>query len=312
MPPEPTRRALLGAIAAACLAAPAGAQSLRDGSQRQPFRVVLVPADGGTEDGTRADFAPLFAAITQQTGLHFELRVGQSYGAVVEAMCSGVAEIAWFGPVSFLQAAGRGCAELLAVDVLGGESVYYSGIFVRADFRSENLTDLRGRAMAFGDVNSTSSFAYPVAMLLRAGLDPARDLGRVRITGSHANSLAALRDGLVDAAAAAFDSYERAVRAGALDGSRFRVLARSEAIPNPPLALHPALPAAIKDRLRAALDGVHRAPGVMPAQIRGYGGKQVDRYDASISLADLRPALETMALVDHRVREAMIRRAAER
>jgi len=309
--PLATRRLLLAAGLAALPAATL-AQARRDGSAAQPFRVVLVPADGGTEDGTRADFAPLFQALTRQTGLHFDLRVGQSYGAVVEAMCSGIAEIAWFGPVSFMQAANRGCAELLAIEVLGSDAVYFSGIFVRADSPARVLTDLRGRSIALGDVNSTSSFTYPVAMLIRAGLDPARDLARVRLAGSHANALAALRDGLVDAAGASFDSFERALRTGALDAARFRVLARSEPVPNPPLAMHPSLPDAVKTALRRALATVHQAPGVNREQIRGYGGKRVDRYDSSVSLAAMRPALETIALVDDRVRQALIARAAER
>lgn len=306
------RRAALAAAFLLAVPALTEAQGIRDGSASQPMRVMLVPADGGTEDGTKADFAPLFGAVTRATGIHFDVRVGQSYSAVVEAMCARVAEIAWFGAVSFLEAAKRGCAELLAVDVLNGQSVYYSGIFVRADFAGHDLASLRGRSLALGDVMSTSSFTYPVAMMLRAGLDPSKDLARVRLTGSHANALAALRDGLVDAAGASFDSFEKAVRAGALDGTRFRVLAKSEPIPNPPLALHPALPEESKRRLRVAFDTVHLSEGINRQQIRGYGGKRVDRYDASVTLADLRPALETIALVDDRVREAMIRRAAER
>lgn len=312
MTPRFTRRAALAATL--LLAAPqlAEAQAQRDGSAARPLRVMLVPSDGGTEDGTKADFAPLFAAVTRATGLHFDVRAGQSYSAVVEAMCAGVAEIAWFGAVSFLEAAKRGCAELLAVDVLNGESVYYSGIFVRADFPGHDVAALKGRTVALGDVISTSSFTYPVAMMIRAGLDPVKDLARVRLAGSHANALAALRDGLVDAAGASFDSFEKAVRSGALDGTRFRVLAKSEPIPNPPLAMHPALPEELKRRLRVAFDTVHLSEGVSREQIRGYGGKRVDRYDASVTLADLRPALETIALVDERVREALMRRAAER
>jgi len=57
------------------------AQSLPDGSRARPLRVILVPADGGTEEGTKADFLPIFNAVSRLTDLHFEVRVGQSYGA---------------------------------------------------------------------------------------------------------------------------------------------------------------------------------------------------------------------------------------
>ena len=61
---------------------------------------------------TKKDFQPIFGAITRATGLNFDIKVGQSYSAVVEAMCNGAADIAWYGPASYLQAKARGCAEL--------------------------------------------------------------------------------------------------------------------------------------------------------------------------------------------------------
>ncbi|HEY3595536.1 MAG TPA: hypothetical protein VGL13_16725, partial [Polyangiaceae bacterium] len=41
----------------------------RDGSAEKPLQVVLIPADGGTEEGTKSDFLPLFNAITKTQGL---------------------------------------------------------------------------------------------------------------------------------------------------------------------------------------------------------------------------------------------------
>ena len=102
------------ALAAACLS-PAAAQGVADGSKEHPLRVLLIPADGVTETGTKADYAPVFNAISRTTGLHFDLKVGQSYGAVVEGMCNQLADIAFLGPVSYVQASKRGCAQLLAV-----------------------------------------------------------------------------------------------------------------------------------------------------------------------------------------------------
>ena len=103
------------AVAAAFLPSFAMAQAQNDGSANKPLRVVLVPADGGTEDGTKKDFLPVFNAISKSTTLNFDIKVGQSYSAVIEAMCSGTADIAFFGPASYLQAKARDCAELLAL-----------------------------------------------------------------------------------------------------------------------------------------------------------------------------------------------------
>ncbi|MES2533315.1 MAG: PhnD/SsuA/transferrin family substrate-binding protein, partial [Pseudomonadota bacterium] len=176
----------------AALSLPSHAQSVADGSRDHPLRVLLIPADGGTESGTKADYAPVFNAITRTTGLNFDLKVGQSYGAVVEGMCNQLADIAFFGPVAYVQAHKRGCAQLLAVGVEKGASVYYAGMFAKADAPIAGINDVKGKRVAFGDVNSASSFTFQVAMLLDAGIDPARDLAAVRMTGSHASSLAAL------------------------------------------------------------------------------------------------------------------------
>ena len=202
---------LLSAMVVASLvhiATPAFAAQ-NDGSAEKPLRVVLIPADGGTEEGTKKDFQPIFDAISGHTGLKFDIKVGQSYNAVVEAMCTGAADIAWFGPASYLQARNRGCAELMALAVKGGESVYYSGIFARKDAKINTIADLKGKRIALGDVNSTSSFNVPVAMMLANGVNPAQDASAINMAGSHANVLKALSEGLVDAGGASFDSYEK-------------------------------------------------------------------------------------------------------
>lgn len=303
------RGALIACFALLAATGPALAQYA---GARAPLRVVLIPADGGTEDGTLRDYRPIFNAVARQTGLRFDLRVGQSYNAVVEAMCSGAADIAFQGPVTFVQASRRGCAELLAVGVERGRSIYYAGLFTRANSTVRTIGDMRGRSAAFGDVNSTSSFVFPMAMIIEGGLNPARDLAAIRLTGSHANSLAALVQGQVDVAALSFESYERAVREGAVDPNAVRVLARSAPIPYPPITMRPGLAPAIKQRLREAFATAHQAPGVTPDMIRGYGGARLDRYDATYNPRQFAISAEMMARLDQDMRDAILEKASAR
>jgi phosphonate transport system substrate-binding protein len=210
------------------------AKAERTGTAASPLRVLLIPADGGTEDGTRADFLPLFNAITRTSGIHFDVRTGQSYAAVIEGMCAGQAEIAWLGPVSYVEAHKRGCADLLAIEERDGSSTYYAGIFVSSASGVDEPRDLHGKSIALGSQHSASSFSYPLSMLSKAGVDPfERPFDAVRITGSHANSLQALQNGLVHAAGASFVSFERAVNQGGLRRQDFRLLIKSDPIPNP-------------------------------------------------------------------------------
>lgn len=312
MPFKPFRpiARLLCAVLGSVVAGAAFAAST--GSEAPPLRVMLIPADGGTATGTLADFQPLFNAVSADTGLKFSLRVGSSYSAVVEGMKGGLTDVAWFGPVSYVQARQAGAAQLLGVSVQGGESIYYAGIFVPAASTMKTVADLRGKRVAFGDINSTSSFSYQVAMMLDAGLQPARDLAELRITGSHAASLAALSSGLVDAACLSFNSYLRAIDAGSIRAEDYRVLARSEAIPNPPLAMRSALPAEIKQRLKLGFARVHTAGHVAPAMLRGYGSSAVDRYDTDFPESAFdRPAAMLQRIGDDEL-AAILRKAGQR
>jgi phosphonate transport system substrate-binding protein len=293
----------------------AGAAAAREpaaGSQDRPLRVVLIPADGGTEDGTRADYLPVFNAVSRMTGLRFDLKVAQSYAAVVEALCGGSADVAFVGPVTYVQAHQRGCADLLAVGVQKGQSVYYAGVFTRAASPIRTLRDLKGRRMAFGDVNSTSSFVVPMTMIMDAGLDPVRDLSALRLTGSHANSLAALVQGQVDAAALSFDSFDKAIEQKAVDPRTIRVVARSGPIPYPPIVMASRLPSPLKARLKAAFGAVASAPGVTPDMIRGYGGAKLDRYDADFPPAKFNSAAAQMARLDDQLKSQILAKASQR
>jgi phosphonate transport system substrate-binding protein len=301
----------IGSTSLGC-ATSAMAQSQHDGSSAKPLRVVLIPADGGTEDGTKKDFQPIFSAIEQATGLKFDLKVGQTYSTVVEAMCNGAADIAWYGPATYLQAKGRGCAELLALAVRNGESVYYSGLFATQSSGISKVTELKGKRVALGDLNSTSSFAVPVAMMMAGGVNPARDAGAINMAGTHANVLKALSEGLVDAGGASFDSFEKAVNNKAIDPSRIRVVAKSAPIPYPPLAIHPKVNAAVKDKLKAAFEGVDKLPGISKDQIRGYGGTKVDGYTSKVSEAEMAEAAKMFEVVTDGLKQDILKKAAQR
>lgn len=299
-------RVILFSILVALSLPPSASAQL--GTKEKPLRVLLIPADGGTSDGTRADFRPLFDGLTRMTGLYFDVKAGQSYAAVVEGMCSGVADIAWFGPVAFKEAYDRECADLLAVEVTDGSATYYSAIFTNADAGIDSLTDMKGRSLALGSVHSASSFAYPLALLNENGVDPLEDLSDILITGSHSNSLMALETGLVDSAGASFISFERAVNAGSITPSRVRILEKSRPIPNPPLAISPRVDAAVRARLSTALATIHETDAVDPKMIRGYGGKIVDRYETDLTAGAILEALSDISAIDSDYKSAVLSR----
>lgn len=294
----------------AILLAASGCSPAKNG-KNEALRVILIPADGGTEDGTKADYKPVFQAVSRMTGIDFDIKVGQSYATVVEALCNNGADIAFVGPVTYIQARNRGCADLLAVGVENDQSIYYAGLFARTASPIRAITDLRNKRVAFGDINSTSSFIYPMAMIIDAGLDPLHDLSKIRITSSHADSLAALIHGQVDASALSFDSFEKAVGEGAVDPATIRVIARSAPIPYPPLIMSSRLDDGLKAKLRDAFATVDKAPGITPEMIRGYAGKRVDRYDTSLSPEKFNIVGTVAARLNDGFKAAVLKKASE-
>ena len=295
--------------AATMLSGPALAAKLPDGSKEHPLRVLMIPADTGSNDSTQ-DYKPVFNGITRHYGLYFDIKVGSSYAAVVEGMCNNRADIAWFGASTYGEAYKRCGVDLLAVDVKKGDSSYYSGIFTRKGNGIKKINDLRGKSMAFGSTSSTSSFNFPVAMLIADGVDPVKDLNKIIIAGSHSASLAALAEGKVDAAAASYNSFGKAVKKGAIDPAKFGPVAKSQPIPNPPMAMNKGLDSEVKKKLRVAFNNIHTK--IDPSKIRGYGGKKVDRYDANFKEQKIFDALAKLSAVTKQVKEEMIDKAGQR
>ena len=296
-------------IAAAMLTNLSFAAKLPDGSKENPLRVLMIPTDTGTNDIT-SDYAPVFNGITEHYGIHFDLKAGSSYAAVVEGMCNNQADIAWYGAVTFGQANEKCGVDLLAVDVKKGDSSYFSGIFVSKESGINSLEDLKNKSMAFGSPNSTSSFNFPVAMIIAGGVDPVKDLSKIIIAGSHSASLAALSEGKVDAAAASYNSFGKAVTKGAIDPKKFKTLSKSQPIPNPPLAMNKGLSEELKTKLRKAFGEIHTK--IDPSNIRGYGGKKVDRYDTSFDVKKIYEALAKLSAVTKQVKAEMVDKAGQR
>jgi phosphonate transport system substrate-binding protein len=298
----------IAVVASACSRSDSSGNAGREGSKKQPLVVMLIPSETGSSS-VLDDYAPLFNAVTRSHGIHFDIKMGDSYNAVVEGMAAGHIDVAFFGPVAFDEARRRGVAEILAVEETGGSSVYYAGIYHRADSGMTGLGDLKGKSIALGDPKSASSFQYPVAMLVAAGVDPPRDLQTIMMAGSHSASLEQLEAGHVAAAGASLNAYDKMVEAGSLDPRAVVLLARSEPVPSPPLAMHASLAAELKIRLRKAFHTIHEAPGVTAEMLLGYGGKRVDRYNAEFDPAIFDRAMGDLARVTDELKSEILDKA---
>ncbi|MDR0597709.1 MAG: phosphate/phosphite/phosphonate ABC transporter substrate-binding protein [Treponema sp.] len=183
------------------------------------------------------------------------------YNAVVEAMRTGHADIASFGPVTYVQAVERAGVEAMVVVAPFGDKSqagYTSKIIVKAGSPLKNLQDLRGKTFAFVDPSSTSGNYVPTLELMNAfpgmGNEDFHTNGRffssVSYSGRHQNGLQAVLNGDIDAAPIASDILEGELAAGRVKESDFTVIHQSPLIPNAPISIRKELPADLRARVK--------------------------------------------------------------
>jgi phosphonate transport system substrate-binding protein len=240
------RRSILAGLAGAPLAA-TGAFAQADWRQRFPEIVfAVVPAENAS--GVTERFQPFAQYLARELGVRVTLRIANDYAAVIEGQRVGNIHIGYYGPSSFARALTTG-AQITAIaqDVNeDGSTGYFSVFYVRNDSTFQNIQDLRGRAIAFVDPNSTSGNNVPRFALHKMGIVPEQFFSRVINAGSHENAVIALNQGQVDVATNWWNSetesnLQRMSRRGMVRAENFRIIFRSDEIVNSPHAVVNAL-----------------------------------------------------------------------
>jgi phosphonate transport system substrate-binding protein len=183
------------------------------------------------------------------------------YNSAVEAMRTKHADIVYFGPVSYVQAAERSGAEAIVVPAIFGDknrAGYTSKIIVKAGSPIKTLADLRGKTFAFVDPASTSGNYVPTLELMNAfpGLNNedlhtnGKFFSSVTFSGKHQNGLQAVIAGDIDAAPVASDILDAEIAAGRVKENDFVVIHNSPRIPASPMAIRSDLPADIKAKVK--------------------------------------------------------------
>jgi phosphonate transport system substrate-binding protein len=136
---------------------------------------------------------------------------------------------------------------------------YYSVFYVRSDSPYQTIEDLKGKNLGLVDPNSTSGNNVPRFVLNKKHIVPESYFGHVIYTGSHENAVIALQQKTVDVAANWWNSEEdsnltRMVNKGLAKKEDFRILSKSDLIPNSPYAYLADLPADMKAAIWKAFE----------------------------------------------------------
>jgi phosphonate transport system substrate-binding protein len=251
-----TRRLALGAaFAATAFAGTAQAQSWK--SAYPELVMAVVPAENAS--GVTERYAPFVEYLSKELGTKVTLRVANDYAAVIEGQRNGSIQIAGYGPASYARAVVTGVAvEPFCTTVNNDGTIgYYSVFYVKADSPYKTLEELKGKNLGLVDPNSTSGNNVPRFALNKMKINPETFFSRVTYTGSHENAVIALNQGTVDVAANWWNSDDdsnltRMATKNIVKKDDFRIVYKSDLIPNSPYAYLASLPPELKAAIAKA------------------------------------------------------------
>jgi phosphonate transport system substrate-binding protein len=147
--------------------------------------------------------------------------------------------------------------ELLASEKRGQFGSRTAGaIIARTGSGIRKLDDIRGKRMAFGPMMAPTGYLAEYDLMLRAGIDPEKDLGYYSIpAGSykHEKAIYGVLFGQYDVAAAPVLDLEVMTREGKISSDDFVVLAQSPVVPYCTFAAAKGTDPGIVKKVRQAL-----------------------------------------------------------
>jgi phosphonate transport system substrate-binding protein len=192
--------------------APAAPAAGELGSAEKPIVITFVPS-GDTGKITTAGTA-IADCLSEMTGLNFEMEVGTSFAASIEAMGAEKAQVGFLNTFSALLAGAKYgvTPSLVAIrkyatndldpdKALSGElEPFYKAQFIaNVDSGINSFADLKGKTFCFVDPNSTSGYIIPRIILAANGINPDVDFAATQNAGSHPNVAIAVYQGDCDA-----------------------------------------------------------------------------------------------------------------
>ncbi|MBA4174250.1 MAG: phosphate ABC transporter substrate-binding protein [Hyphomicrobium sp.] len=270
------REFLAGSVLAMGVLAATGSASAQ-GADPAKLRVALLPDENASSIIQNAQ--PLKKYLEETLKKEVELIVTTDYSSMIEAMRFNRIEVAYFGPLSYVLAKSKAPGiEPFAVGVSKGSPTYKGVIIALADGPVKSIADIKGKTMGFGDNASTSSHLIPRAYLARAGLIGETDYKLAHL-GTHDAVARSVQAGQVQAGGLSQEIFNVLVSKGTIDGTKVKVLAESDPIPNYPMVMQGSLAPALRDAIRKAFIELKDAAILKTFRAEGFVATDDKAYD---------------------------------
>ena len=296
------KKIIAAALATTALAGSVAAREITE------FRIGLL---GGENAQDRLASNECLATYAEETlGVPTKLFAPADYNGVIQGLLGGTLDMAWLGASGYaaVYLSDPEVVEPVLVKInLDGSYGYHSIGFARKDSGITSLEDMKGKVFGFGDPNSTSGYLIPsieIPAETGASMESGDFFGEVKFTGGHEQTIVAVNNGDVDGGVTWADgqgawedgynsgALRKAVDAGLVDMNDMVEIWRSKPIPEGPVVLRSSLPADVKEKMVALVDGLHEADpecayGVAAGESLGFDPIS---HDAYLSIIEARKA----------------------
>lgn len=197
----------------------------------------------------------LLEYLTKELGVkETRLVLASDYKGIFSKLSRGEIDIAWLGTIPYVEAMAdekQKAAMRALVKPKRFKTTSYRGIIIaRQDSGIKNLTDLKGKKIAWVEQDSASGYLFPKALLLEAGVNPDKDFSEAVFLGKHDTVVLNVLLGKYDAGAC-FDDARNTLR----DKEKINeltILATTQDISNEPIVCRSDLPEDIIEKIKKA------------------------------------------------------------
>ncbi len=192
-------------------------------------------------------YQPLLDYLASETPYTYELVLKKNYEETVNALGNGEMDLALLGPLTYLEAHAKfGAISILKPKGADGSATYKSVMIRKKDSPVRDISDLKGRSVAFASSKSTSGNLMPRYLLANSGIHLS-DLTEYANFDYHDSVVKAILKGQYTVGAVRDSVAKKYAKLG------IEAIAESASIPTGPLVAGPGTPYAVIENIKKAL-----------------------------------------------------------
>ncbi|MDA8020448.1 MAG: phosphate/phosphite/phosphonate ABC transporter substrate-binding protein [Thermoanaerobaculia bacterium] len=238
-------------------------------SARDPdvLRIALLPDEESSK--VIEDNEGLKVYLEAKTGKPVELHVLPNYTAMIESVRNKHIDLAYFGPLSYCIAVDKDAdVSAFAAKTKGGATTYTSVVIANTTAGIDNLTQIKGKRMGYGDPASTSSHLIPKGVLAAGGV--AEGEYDESFLGKHDVVARSVESGNIDAGGLSRPIFDGLIENEKIDSSKVKIIAESDPIPQYPWAVQNDLTDELKASIKQAFLSLEDEAVLGPLKAEGF------------------------------------------